>query len=63
MGFEIADYAGRVDGMSFAEIERICISAIKSAILARKATLPAHMFEHAIDAEKRRIAIRQRTQS
>jgi SpoVK/Ycf46/Vps4 family AAA+-type ATPase len=61
--FDLSDYAGRLDGMSYAEIERICVSAIKSSILARKDSLPATMLEHAIDAEKRRIAIRQRVQS
>jgi SpoVK/Ycf46/Vps4 family AAA+-type ATPase len=61
--FEISDYAGRLDGMSFAEIERICVSAIKGSILARKAAVPAIMLEHAIDAEKRRISIRQRVRN
>jgi SpoVK/Ycf46/Vps4 family AAA+-type ATPase len=61
--FEISKYADRLDGMSFAEIERICVSAIKGSILARKAAVPADMFEHAIDAEKRRISIRQRVRS
>lgn len=61
--FEISDYAGHLDGMSFAEIERICLSAIKSSILARKSALPAHILEHAINAEKRRISIRQKVRS
>ncbi|MFZ2159831.1 MAG: ATP-binding protein [Bradyrhizobium sp.] len=61
--FEISTYAGRLDGMSFAEIERICVSAIKGSILARKPAVPEDMFEHAIDAERRRISIRQRVRS
>jgi SpoVK/Ycf46/Vps4 family AAA+-type ATPase len=61
--FEISDYAGRLNGMSFAEIERICLSAIKRSILAKKAAIPAETFEHAIAAEQRRISIRQRVQS
>jgi SpoVK/Ycf46/Vps4 family AAA+-type ATPase len=63
LDFEISDYAGRLDGMSFAEIERICVSAIKATILAKKAAVPAHMLEHAIHAEKRRISIRQQVRN
>jgi len=61
--FEISDYASRLDGMSFAEIERICVSAIRKSILARKAAVPAVIFESAVEAEKRRISIRQRVRS
>jgi SpoVK/Ycf46/Vps4 family AAA+-type ATPase len=61
--FEISEYAERFDGMSFAEIERVCVSAIKASILARNVAVPAYLLEHAIDAEKRRISIRQRVRT
>jgi SpoVK/Ycf46/Vps4 family AAA+-type ATPase len=63
LDFEISDYAGRLEGMSFAEIERICLTSIKRSVLARRAGVPAQMFEHAIAAEQRRISIRQRVRN
>jgi SpoVK/Ycf46/Vps4 family AAA+-type ATPase len=63
LDFDIQEYASHFDGMSFAEIERICISAIKRSILLRTAAVPAVVFEHAIEAERRRISIRQRVRS
>ncbi|WP_222856738.1 AAA family ATPase [Agrobacterium pusense] len=47
-----------LNGMSYAEIERICISAIKREIINRKSTLSKHTFKSSILDEKRRIAIR-----
>ncbi|UPK03822.1 ATP-binding protein [Bradyrhizobium sp. 170] len=61
--FDASDYAEHLEGMSFAEIERICLSAIKASILARDTAVPARLFEHAIDAEKRRISISQRVRT
>jgi SpoVK/Ycf46/Vps4 family AAA+-type ATPase len=58
--FEVSNYAERLEGMSFAEIERICLSAIKASILERDAAVPALFFENAINAERRRISIRQK---
>jgi SpoVK/Ycf46/Vps4 family AAA+-type ATPase len=61
--FEVSDYAEHLDRMSFAEIERICLDAIKAAILARHSAVSTLIFEHAINAEKRRISVRQRVRS
>jgi SpoVK/Ycf46/Vps4 family AAA+-type ATPase len=58
--FEASVYAERLEGMSFAEIERVCVSSIRASILSREASVPASFFERAIDAENRRIKIRQR---
>jgi len=58
--FDIMDYADRLEGMSFAEIERVCVTAIKASILARTTAVSAQLFENAIQAERRRISIRQK---
>lgn len=60
--FEPAIYADRLEGMSFAEIERICVSSIRASILARETAVPILLFERAIDAERRRMKIRERVQ-
>lgn len=45
-------------GMSFAEIERICLASIKKEIISGKTTLSKRSFSASIRDEKRRVAIR-----
>lgn len=56
--FDPTVYADNLLGMSFAEIERICLNAVKRSILERTDAISAIGFEQAIDTEKRRIAVR-----
>lgn len=58
--FDVLNYADGLEGMSYAEVERVCVSAIKASILARNAAVPTQLFENAIHAERRRISIRQK---
>lgn len=58
--FDVSNYAGNLEGMSYAEIERVCLSAIRASILARNAAISIQLFENAINSERRRISIRQR---
>lgn len=51
-----------LDGMSFAEIERICVAAIKREIINKKTTLSRQSFSDSIRDEKRRISIRDSIQ-
>lgn len=57
--FNATSYAASLDGMSFAEIERICLNAIKRSILDRTKTVTASGFERSIEDEKRRVNIRE----
>ncbi|MGY0570957.1 AAA family ATPase [Bradyrhizobium sp. RDM12] len=58
--FDVLNHADGLEGMSFAEVERVCVSAIKASILARDAAVPNQLFENAIDAERRQISIRRK---
>lgn len=60
---DFQDFITELEGMSFAEIERICFSAIKREIVARKSTLSRQSFSASIRDEKRRIGIRDNIQS
>lgn len=57
--FEFERFLDDLEGMSFAEIERICIAAIKREIVSRKSILSMRSFSAAILDERRRIAIRK----
>lgn len=56
---EPAQYVSRLTGFSYAEIERVCLSAMKRSILNRLPALNDAIFQQAIDSERRRAAVRQ----
>ncbi|UGY19163.1 AAA family ATPase [Bradyrhizobium septentrionale] len=58
--FDVSSYAERFEGMSFAEIERVCLSAIRASVLARSSAVTAKVFEGAIRSERRRISIKEK---
>ncbi|WP_025659771.1 ATP-binding protein [Rhizobium sp. IBUN] len=60
---DFEEFLEALEGMSFAEIERICMSAIKREIINRKSTLSRYSFMAAMKDEKRRIAIRSNVQA
>lgn len=55
--FEIAQYAGLFSGMSFAQIERACLSAIRSSILSHKSSISEDIFKSIVEHEVRRAKI------
>lgn len=57
---DIKDQAQRLKGMSHAEVERLCIDAIKSSILADRPELDLQTFEKAVRQQKARINITSR---
>ena len=63
VSFDPSAYAHLLVGMSFAEIERICTNSVKRSILERNTAISSDGFEHAIETEKRRIAVRTRVAS
>ena len=52
--FDLTAYAERLEGLSYADIERICLSAIRSSILAHLSKIPEIKFNAAVDHELRR---------
>ena len=54
LSFEPADHSSALDGLSFAEIERICIQAMKASIISKRKIVGAADFRQAIDDELRR---------
>ncbi|MEP9374418.1 ATP-binding protein [Mesorhizobium sp. KR1-2] len=55
---DFSDFIDDLAGMSFAEVERICLAAIKREIVHGNSTLGRQAFASAVRDEKRRIAIR-----
>lgn len=55
--FDIASYAERFSGMSYAQVERACLNAIRSAILLKKTVIPEPSFKAAIEHEVRRTKV------
>lgn len=55
--FEIAKYAEAFLGMSYAQIERTCVSAMRSAILTHKKSIDVDLFEKALAHERRRAQV------
>tara|TARA_R110002051_G_scaffold32385_2_gene73183 strand:+ start:1069 stop:1908 length:840 start_codon:yes stop_codon:yes gene_type:complete len=58
--FNIRDRAANLAGFSYAEIERVCNAAIKSAILSRRKKISAADFDGALKDEQRRRRIQKR---
>ena len=54
--FDPSTHAGALEGYSYAEIERVCLSAIKAAIIERRKEVRETDFRHAIADERRRRA-------
>jgi SpoVK/Ycf46/Vps4 family AAA+-type ATPase len=61
--FAVADRASDMSGMSFAEIERICVAAIKTGVMRGAKTFSADDFDRALKSEQRRRAIRDRVKN
>lgn len=58
--FNIASYAEKLSGMTFAEVERICISAIKNSILAHSKRVSEDSFLKAVRHELRRATVEKK---
>ena len=58
--FSIRDRAANLAGFSYAEIDRVCNAAIKSAILSRRKNISAADFDGALKDEQRRHRIQKR---
>lgn len=57
---DFEQYLPELVGMTFAEIERVCLSAIKREILSHSTVLTTSTFMASIKDEKRRISIRDK---
>jgi hypothetical protein len=55
--FDIVRFADQFVGMSFAQIERACLSAIRSSILAHKSSIPENVFKTILEHEVRRSKV------
>ncbi|NLR73495.1 AAA family ATPase [Novosphingobium sp. ERN07] len=55
--FDIAQYASDFTGMSYAQVERACLNAIRSAILLKRNAIPEHCFKSALDHEISRAEV------
>lgn len=55
--FDIAQHASRFKGMSYAQVERACLNAIKASILAHKSKISEELFETSVQHELRRAKI------
>jgi len=55
--FDISKYAEKCRGMSYAQVERACLSAIRASILAHRSKIEENFFRSAIDHEIRRSGV------
>lgn len=60
LSFDISDHLKRLVGFSYAEIERICVTAIKRSILKRTRSIAKAEFDIALSEGRRRKEIRTR---
>lgn len=58
--FEPSDYSKKLSGYSYAEVERICIQAIKTSVIDRRKEVTARDFLGALSDEARRRSGRER---
>lgn len=63
VNFELPRESSKLKGMSYAEIERVCFDAIKSAVLKRRKVVSETEFATAIKSEHRRKSTVRRVQS
>ncbi len=61
--FDLAPQAAALAGYSYADIERVCLQAVRLAILGKRAKVSAADFKAALRAEQRRRKIRQKVVS
>jgi hypothetical protein len=54
--FDPAEHSASLEGYSYAEIERVCVQAIKSMIIERRKQVQAQDFDQALKDEARRRA-------
>lgn len=54
--FDLSKYISRLEGYSFAEIERVCVQTIKAPLIARRKRITESDFKAAIADESRRRA-------
>ena len=58
--FDIADHTKRLVGFSYAEVERICVTAIKRSVLRHSRAILKAEFDIAISEARRRQEVRNR---
>lgn len=56
-GFDVMGYANQFIGMSYAQVERACLSAIRASILQNRETIEEKHFKSAIAHEQKRAKI------
>ena len=61
--FTVTDRAEDLTGMSFAEIERVCVLAIKAGVMRGAKSFSVEEFDKALKSERRRLAIRDRVKN
>lgn len=54
VAFEPSKYVPKLDGYSYAEIERVCVQAMRTAIVERHSSVQASDFVEALEDETRR---------
>jgi len=59
LGFDPAKYAPELVGYSFAELERMCVQAIKSSVIDQRSTVSSADMQEALSDERRRRAMRE----
>ncbi len=55
--FDVTKYADRLAGMSYAQVERACLNAIKVSILSHDLAISENVFKSAVDHEVKRSRI------
>ena len=60
---DLNDFADKTEGMSPADIEMICLNAIKEVILYGKKSLTGDILEEYIEKQSERIKIKNRIMS
>jgi SpoVK/Ycf46/Vps4 family AAA+-type ATPase len=58
--FELAAFTSKLTGMSYADVERICIDAIKKAVLKKRRSVSETEFASALRGETRRKGLASR---
>jgi SpoVK/Ycf46/Vps4 family AAA+-type ATPase len=58
--FELATFVSKLDGMSYADVERVCVDAIKKAVLKKRRSVSETEFASALRGETRRKGLTSR---
>ena len=58
--FDIAKFAEAFEGMSFAQVERTCLTAIRTSILSNKDMIEEKAFKSALEHERRRADVERK---